>query len=102
MRTELANKIYLGPDFTTEVVVGGPSEVVHHNETGIVLPAGQKSRWADAVVRLLGDDARLQRMSNNARAYAERCTFEVARKKTWEFYSRHIDTYRERVRADAY
>lgn len=82
--------------------VGGPSEIVHHNETGIVLPAGQKSRWADAVVRLLGDDARLQRMSNNARAYAERCTFEVARKKTWEFYSRHIDTYRERVRADAY
>jgi len=82
--------------------VGGPSEIVHHNETGIVLPAGQKSRWADAVVRLLSDDARLERMSSNARTYAESCTFEVAREKTWEFYSRHIETYRQRVRADAY
>jgi glycosyltransferase involved in cell wall biosynthesis len=82
--------------------VGGPSEIVHHNETGIVLPAGQKSRWADAVVRLFGDDARLERMSSNARTYAESCTFEVAREKTWEFYSRHIETYRQRVRADAY
>ncbi|MCR9160969.1 MAG: glycosyltransferase [Nannocystaceae bacterium] len=82
--------------------VGGPSEIVHHNETGIVLPAGQLNRWADAVVRLMGDDARLERMSGNARTYAESCTFEVARAKTWEFYSKHIDTYRERVRADAY
>ena len=82
--------------------VGGPSEIVHHNETGIVLPAGHQRRWLDAVENLLGDPTRLQRMSKNARDYAERCTFEVARAKTWEFYSKHIDTYRERVRSDAY
>ncbi len=82
--------------------VGGPSEIVHHNETGIVLPAGQMSRWADAVAGLLGDAGTLERMSKNARTYAESCTFEVARAKTWEFYSKHIESYRNRARADAY
>jgi glycosyltransferase involved in cell wall biosynthesis len=82
--------------------VGGPSEIVHHNETGIVLPAGNLRRWAEAVTTLLGDDARLERMSTQSRTYAESCTFERARAKTWEFYSRHIETFRERVRRDAY
>ncbi len=81
--------------------VGGPSEIVHHNETGIVFPAGQQRRWADGVAGLLEDQAKLERMSTQARTFAESCTFERARRKTWEFYSKHIETYRERVRADA-
>ncbi len=80
--------------------VGGPSEIVHHNETGIVLPAGQQRRWADAVVGLVGDAARLERMSTQSRTYAESCTFERARRKTWEFYSKHIESDRLRVRAE--
>ncbi|MEM6291647.1 MAG: glycosyltransferase [Myxococcota bacterium] len=82
--------------------VGGPSEIVHHNETGVVLPAGRLERWADAVQRLLDDEDKLAKMSRQAREYAEKCTFEQARRKTWEFYSKHVETYRERVRLDAY
>lgn len=81
--------------------VGGPSEIVHHNETGIVLPAGQPRRWADAAVRLLADDERLERMSAQSRIYAESCTFERARRKTWEFYAKHIETDRVRARTQA-
>lgn len=81
--------------------VGGPCEIVHHNETGIVLPAGEERCWAEAVLRLLGDRGCLQRMSSQSRTYAERCTFERARRETWAFYAKHIETDRLRARSEA-
>ncbi len=82
--------------------VGGPSEIVHHNETGVVLPAGQLQRWGDAVQSLLADDSTHAKLARQAREFAEAHTFEEARRETWAFYSRHIHRFRDRVRADAF
>ena len=80
--------------------LGGPSEIVHHKETGIILPAGDRTRWADAVRMLLADPERLDKMGRNAREYAEDCTFEKARAATWEWYAGHIDRFRKSIRAE--
>lgn len=80
--------------------VGGPSEIVHHEETGIVLPAGAESRWREAIVRLVHDPERLEKMGAYARAYAERCTLENAHQASWSFYVQEIDRFRASVRVD--
>jgi glycosyltransferase involved in cell wall biosynthesis/predicted metal-dependent phosphoesterase TrpH len=80
--------------------LGGPSEIVHHKETGLILPAGDMKRWADAVLALLRDGPRRARMAQNARDYAEDCTFEKARAATWEWYVGHIDRFRRSLRSD--
>ncbi len=81
--------------------IGGPSEIVHHAETGIVLPAGDIQRWKAAVTQLVSDPARLESMSKLARAYAEDCTFERARDETWDYYAGHIDRFRKAIREEA-
>jgi len=80
--------------------VGGPSEIVHHEETGIILPAGVEARWREAIARMLGNPERLERMSRLAREYAEECTFERACRESWEFYTAQIDDYRASLRDD--
>jgi glycosyltransferase involved in cell wall biosynthesis len=80
--------------------LGGPSEIVHHKETGLLLPAGDMKRWLDAIVSLVGDEPRRARMAKNARDYAEDCTFAKARAATWEWYSGHIDRFRSSLRSD--
>lgn len=80
--------------------VGGPSEIVHHEETGLVLPAGVEARWCEAIVRLLSDPPRLARMAACARGYAEECTFERACRESWRFYMSQIDEHRASLRED--
>jgi glycosyltransferase involved in cell wall biosynthesis len=80
--------------------LGGPSEIVHHKETGLILPAGDIKRWTEAVTSLLRDPSRRARMAQNARDYAEDCTFEKARAATWEWYAGHIDRFRASLRSD--
>lgn len=46
--------------------VGGPSEVVDHDQTGLVLPAGNARAWSDALLSLILDTARRQRLSTAA------------------------------------
>ena len=48
--------------------LGGPSEIVHHNETGRILPAGDERRWSEAVTELLVD-GELRATSDRALAF---------------------------------
>lgn len=80
--------------------VGGPSEIVHHEETGIVLPAGVEARWCEAISRLLSQPERLARMATVARGYAEECTFERACRDSWQFYMTQLDGHRASLRDD--
>lgn len=80
--------------------LGGPAEIVHHQETGMILPPSSHERWCETIEQLLGDRGTLERMSKTARGYAETCTFEVARAEQWGFYQRHIDAFRASVRSD--
>lgn len=77
---------------------GGPAELVHHREAGLVLPAGDHGQWKDALETLVLDPHRVQGMSRCARRLAEQSTFERARAEQWSFYSDNIARFREDVR----
>jgi glycosyltransferase involved in cell wall biosynthesis/predicted metal-dependent phosphoesterase TrpH len=65
---------------------GGPKEVVADGASGVVLQGGDAKRWAEAIVELLDDVPRRQRMGRAASARAER--FSPAR--TFEaFWAAH-------------
>ena len=78
---------------------GGPSELVSHRETGLVLPAGDHGRWKDAIETLCHDRHRRQAMGRSARRQAEASTFQRARTEQWAFYADNINRFREDVRS---
>jgi glycosyltransferase involved in cell wall biosynthesis len=80
--------------------LGGPSEIVHHNETGLILPAGDQRQWTEALTAVLTDPSRRERMGRNARAYAEECTFARSREDAWAFYARNIEAFRANLRTE--
>jgi len=80
--------------------LGGPAEIVHHEETGVILPAGVERRWVEAIQRLLGDPTSLARRGACARRYAEECTFARARDESWEFYVGEIESFRTALQQD--
>ncbi len=49
---------------------GGPREVIAPGETGLVVPYGDEERWREALLDLLTDEARRQRMGRAARERA--------------------------------
>ena len=80
--------------------VGGPAEIVHQRETGLVLSAGDLERWCTAIETLLLDDGRRRRMSRNARDYAETRAFGSIREQQWARYAKHIDAHRASLQID--
>jgi len=80
---------------------GGPSELVCHRETGLVLPAGDHGRWKDAIATLAHDHHQRDAMGRSARRRAEASTFERARTEQWAFYADNIHKFREDVRSRA-
>ena len=73
--------------------IGGVPEIVLDGSTGVLVPAGQRSALAEALVALLGDADR--RASMGARA-AERCRreFEIG-----AIAPRYLEVYRRAARA---
>lgn len=78
---------------------GGPAELVHHREAGLVLAAGDHGQWKDAIETLMLDQPRLRSMSRCARRLAEESTFERARAEQWAFYADNIARFRRDVQA---
>lgn len=66
---------------TVIAVEGLMSDVLGRTETGITVPPGDSDALAREITRLLDDDAHYQRISHNARAYAE-ANFDVERAVT--------------------
>ncbi len=77
---------------------GGPSELVHHREAGLVLPAHDHGSWKDAIETLVHDEHRRKGMGRCARHLAEESTFDRARSEQWSFYAEAIDRFRRDVR----
>jgi len=67
--------------------LGGPREIIHADETGLVLPPDDSGAWAVAIMGLLDDAARRRAMSEAAvqrmSAYTLGTTFE-------QFWKRHL------------
>jgi glycosyltransferase involved in cell wall biosynthesis len=58
--------------------VGGTPELIVHNETGLLVHAGDSDALADSMAHLLSDDARREAMGNAARnRVREHFTFDV-------------------------
>lgn len=68
--------------------VGGPQEVVDHGVTGLVLPAGDKARWTEALVRLICDPQSRARMGSEACAFMKPRTFAASFDHYWEVHER--------------
>ena len=80
--------------------LGGPSEIVQHNETGWILPAHDRDAWARAIRRLVEDPEIREHMGGLGRRYAETCTFERARQDLWDVYARVAERHRRRRREE--
>ncbi len=68
--------------------VGGPQEVVDDGVTGLVLPAGDKARWTEALVRLICDPQSRARMGSEACAFMKPRTFAASFDHYWEVHER--------------
>lgn len=78
--------------------VGGPGEIVRHNETGWVVPAHDAAAWTAAIRELLRDPERRRKMGASGRRYAEGCTHERAQETLWAHYERVIARSRKKMR----
>jgi phosphatidylinositol alpha 1,6-mannosyltransferase len=69
---------------------GGTLENVRHGVNGLLVPAGDPDRFAEAIVRLADDRALRERLAQNARAWAEERSWDQA-------FGTLLATYQERV-----
>jgi glycosyltransferase involved in cell wall biosynthesis len=59
-------------------------EFMDHDVTGLVLPAADTAAWAEAILSLLGDEPRRQRMARTARQRAQRFNATNAYDAVWQ------------------
>ncbi len=69
---------------------GGTLENVRDGENGLLCPAGDANRFAEAIRTLAGDEPLRRRLAANARAWAEERTWDRA-------FTRLLGTYEERI-----
>ena len=65
---------------------GGPQENLLPGRTGAIVPEGDSSAMARAMLDMAADPARLDAMRADARAYAESRSFEAAFLQQWAMY----------------
>lgn len=72
--------------------MGGPKEIVRDGETGLVLRASDERAWSAAIVGMVGDGERRERMGDAAAAFMREYTIE----KSFEhFWGVHEDVVQE-------
>ncbi len=69
---------------------GGTVENVRHGLNGLLVPAGDADRFAEAIVRLVDDPGLRERLARNARAWAEDRSWERA-------FQTLLSSYEERI-----
>ena len=74
---------------------GGPSELVIHNRTGMIVPGEDVDALSSAVKRLVVDEELRGRMAGAARDHAASMTHGRAASELWNFYAGQIETDRQ-------
>ncbi len=79
-------KVCIGSD------VGGLTELIRHDDTGVIFPADDAGALAEAVTGLMGDEPRMARLRKNALAFvrSERDWSSIVPRYR-ELYERAID-----------
>jgi len=70
---------------------GGPSELIVHNRTGVVVPATNRPALADAIRRLVEDSDLRSQMGLAGREHVSKMTHDSAARQLWRFYEEQID-----------
>lgn len=73
---------------------GGAVENVRHEVNGLLVPAGDAERFAQAIVRLVDDTALRRRLAQNARAWAEARSWERSFQVVLEAYRQRLLEWR--------
>ena len=73
------------PVIATDCPCGGPAALIENEENGMLVPVGDAYALADAIRKLLSDDAFAQKISENARTIADTLAPEKV-DKAWENY----------------
>jgi len=69
---------------------GGIPHIVHDQRTGLLVPPGDAQATADAILRLLGDDALRTRLADSGREEAERWSWTAATEALVQRYRQAI------------
>ncbi|MGP1309759.1 MAG: glycosyltransferase [Phycisphaerales bacterium] len=75
---------------------GGPKEMVDHALTGLVIPNEDETRWAEAIVEMLEDDERRERMGRAAHNRMQRYNIAASFDHFWQV---HVDAHHAKLRA---
>ncbi|MFA6233811.1 MAG: glycosyltransferase family 4 protein [Bacteroidota bacterium] len=78
--------------------LGGPKELVRHEETGILVPAGDAAALANAMRRYIEDPALARRMGSNGIAFARE--YFDAEKNTAVIIGMYDELFKEEPRAE--
>ncbi|AEB08091.1 glycosyltransferase [Desulfobacca acetoxidans] len=65
---------------------GGPQENIVPGKTGLVVRGDDEAAFAEAILRLIADPKKMQRMGKEARVYIENRSFKHAFNATWQLY----------------
>jgi glycosyltransferase involved in cell wall biosynthesis len=69
--------------------VGGTSEIVRNNKTGILVQPGEIEELANSILKLLDDLDLAEKLSKNAREFVEQhCSWDDITKNTSEVYEK--------------
>jgi glycosyltransferase involved in cell wall biosynthesis len=66
----------------------GPRDIIDHAKNGLIVPNGDIQGLADAMIRLMNDDALRQEMGMNARQVVETYSEEAVMKKWISLFER--------------
>ena len=62
------------PVVATDCPCGGPAELIEEGENGLLVPVGDAKAMAEGILRLIEDPALAERLGENARRVADRCS----------------------------
>lgn len=77
--------------------VGGLPTVVRHERSGLLVEGHEPAAWADALARVVGDDALRLRLEAGALEQARQFAWELTAARTLEVYERARASMRESV-----
>ncbi len=76
--------------------VGGPQEVVRHQQTGLVLSPDHSQAWVDAIVDLVADASKRQTMGQAAHQHLQSFSIAASFEHFWDV---HVEAWRKSIEA---
>lgn len=76
--------------------VGGPQEIIRHQQTGLVIPADHPQGWVDAIVDLAANANKRQTLGHAAHEHLRSFSIAASFEHFWDV---HVDTWHRSIEA---